>query len=202
LKGKADDSNTNWSSYRESPSFGRDADSSWRLAHGAWADAVFLQKVKKKQTDSCTWCPGTTGTAWHIIFECIKVKCLWRKITAAIRTLTGLSTVLRLHVYAGFPMRKAESTDEIFKKGRSLVNYIITLAKSVIYREATLFFREKKQDVNYLLSFKKELMKRLQQEKNYHLACGNIGYFINAWSFKDFFISSTGELNLKCPLLK
>jgi exonuclease III len=192
------DDRISWMAIRQWPTLGLDADVAWRLCHGAWADGVFLQRVGIVDNDDCPWCPGVRATAWHQAFVCIGVSRLWKVVVHCIKLITGHEKILLLHLYAGLPKRSLWCEPQI-----NLANYIVTATKSVIYKEITLFYKNKIDDMHFLSALRNKIRKRLQLEEAYHRANGSLTMYLRFWGQRDFLVNSTsGELNLQCPLFK
>lgn len=182
MKGEYCDEAMLWMSLRCAPSYGKDIDIAWRLAHGRWADAKFLHATRVRQTSECPWCPGVDGDAWHLAFRCMKVTHVWKAIVKLVKQLTGKEVLYLYEIYCGIPIKKYENT------GQKLANYLLTITKSAIYEEITLYFKKKTQDVKYMNRIKNKLNQRIEMERKYHENHGNLSSFLSFWGYRNVLI--------------
>jgi exonuclease III len=207
LSGKYSEEKIQWLSFREKITFGKDADVSWRLAHGALADAVFLKKTKVRDNNHCPWCPEVIGDIWHLMFDCPQTVPVWKLVVNAVKKLTGRHSVLRIELYAGLIPENPTPFNclpaRIARIATSLSNHIISCAKSVIYSEFTLHFKGARNTINYAEAFKEKMTRRLERERMYHLTDNSIKAFARKWGYKNFFLANDlGEINFQCEILK
>ena len=58
----------------------------WKILHNIYPTNILLKKMKKEETDKCSYCPGVIDQIEHFFCTCRAVDSFWRLIESKIRT--------------------------------------------------------------------------------------------------------------------
>jgi exonuclease III len=197
IKGRLTDDAVLWGSLYRTPSFGRDRDVAWRLAHDRLADAVFLHRAGLRDDRACRWCPDAVATTWHVMYECSEAKVLWRRMRATLKEITGRGAILVKDVHCGFDLGRWKQADA------SLANYVVTLGKACIYKCFTAAEKGTRSFAGYWAAFIAALKRRVLQEYTVSRARRNLEVFTGFWCHRRILcrLGEDGDLELG-PLLR
>lgn len=167
-----------WSDIFKSPTLGLDAEVTWRLNKNRLADPVFLWQARLLPSSLCPWCQ-VEGTAWHMIFTCTKAVPLWSTISSLTNIVLGRNGKMLLsEAYLGFcPSQSSFSNIMKF----DLVNYIIVLAKSTVYRILVNYFKDNINPSPYDSVVKARFKARILKEYAWNLGRGDLDFFVSRW---------------------
>lgn len=147
-----------WTSLYHHPIEKKDSDVAWRLLHNALVTPKKLFQWKVIQSPLCPWCKEE-GNIVHMIFECTQTKNLWKFVSHKIQIINKCPPLTLDQAILGFSF----STNQ----GR-LTNFLLTLAKSTVYRTyMNLIKKEIPVTPHYLLIYKKRLQYRLNIESHH-----------------------------------
>lgn len=164
-----------WKSYFNKLTLGFDSEVPWRLAKNRLADPIFLFKAGLKNNSQCPFCPGITGTSWHMIFTCRQVQGIWEIVCDLLRSLLGRVRISLKELYCGYSGRSPAI---------QLANYIISASKTTIYRVLTSYFRDGGTPVLFVPVFVKKIKSRLVTEFSWYLGKGNLEGFKSQWCIR------------------
>jgi zinc-binding in reverse transcriptase len=126
----------NWRSLYQLPIDGSDGDISWRFLHDRLVTPVRRHKWGVQPSPHCPWCI-TPGTAMHMLFECPMTDRIWQIVRIFHRKITNKSSIANL-LPISVLINGLPSTDN---NNTMLTNFLITLAKSTIYRTYSHYLR-------------------------------------------------------------
>ncbi|KAJ1526351.1 hypothetical protein ONE63_009500 [Megalurothrips usitatus] len=147
----------NWSSFYSPPTAKKDSDIPWRLLHNILVTPRKLKNWNIIASSKCPWC-NKEGDALHMFFLCNTNYDIWKYVAQKINMINESTSKLSLdEALVGFP----PTTDQA-----RLANFLLSLAKSTIYKTYMNFIKEDQPNKpNYLLIFKNRLNYRLALEK-------------------------------------
>lgn len=177
------DDEVHWSSFFNRPTLANDGEISWRLAKNRLADPVFLQRAGLRDSNFCPFCPTSIGTAWHQMFNCTATTRIWNLVEFCIKNLTGMNFVRTEDLLCGYKNKTP---------AYNLANFLVTLAKSIIYRGLIGFVKDNRRCTSYHLIFKHRAKARIIQEYSWYLGKNKVSTFEDIWCIKNAVCSITG----------
>jgi exonuclease III len=168
-----------WEGVYLSPIDGGDGDVTWRFLHDRLVTPVRRFKWGVQPSPNCPWCI-TRGTTLHMILECPKTSMIWQIVRIFYRRIhrkESINNILNTsQILSGTPIKKHDHAS-------LLTNFLISLAKSTIYRTYTNKLRTGADIPEYHQVYCKRLKYRLGLE---YQKCSEDYYFNNSlWTFNN-----------------
>lgn len=157
------DKKISWNTTHNYPTDRKDSDVAWKLLHNALVTPRKLHQWRVITSSLCPWCKEE-GNIQHMFFKCQQTKPLWNYISIKIAQINQTPLPNFEQLLIGFPGKTP---------AKNLTNFLLTLAKSTIYRTYMNVIKEENPEVPcYLKIFKLRLKYRLAIERNYAALTG------------------------------
>lgn len=189
LPGHWSDDEVGWGHISHFPTLGMDAEVAWCFAKNRLADPIFLFHARKMPSRLCPWC-RVEGSAWHMVVECRQAAAMWRLVHAILKKLLGDRQVLLRDIFTCFKPRNNSDAPTL-----AIANFILTLAKSTVYRVITTVFKDLRHPAAYDAVLKARIKARILKEYAWHLGRGDLNSFSAIWGTKEA-ICKTGPEGL------
>jgi hypothetical protein len=167
-----------WKAPYRNPSLKSDGDISWRLLHHSLSSPSLSNKMNTEIPPSCPFC-AQTGTLIHMFIFCPSLDPLGNYLSKLVSKVNQeLVLDMKLFLFHNFPNGKFYS-----RQKRSLTDFILTLAKSTIYKTYMNHLKSASHDPpNYLVIFQERLRSRIRLD--FQVSCvqqGNGEKFNSTW---------------------
>ena len=167
-----------WKAPYRSPSSKLDGDIAWRLLHYSLSSPHLSNKMDAGVSSSCPFC-SERGTLIHMFTTCPSLRSLGKYMQKILHKIsTDLTLDVKLFIFYLLPSRESFS-----QENRTLIDFILTLSKSVIYRTYMNYLNaDSLTSPNYKFIFQQALRSRIRQD--FHMNCtlkNNIAGFRSRW---------------------
>ena len=148
-----------WKASYRSPSTKLDGDTAWRLLHNCLSSPSLVHKINSSIPSSCPLC-GSEGTTMHMFLVCPGLSLLSAYLQNILFTIScDLRLDLKTFLFHLFPGRCS-----VLKTTVGLVDFLLTLAKSSIYKTYMSALSSMTAPPNYVSVFQKQLIMRIKQD--------------------------------------
>jgi hypothetical protein len=142
----------------------KDGDINWRLLHNSLVSPVLKSKMNSNSSPLCPSC-DSLGTLIHMFIECPSLKEMSVYIEKILKLIHANITMnVKLFLFHIFPERASLTKSEI-----SIIDFILTLAKSKIYKSYMSDLSEAENGEKPITLFRDALEKKVKQA--YYLHC-------------------------------
>jgi len=147
-----------WNNLYTYPTDKRDSDVAWRLLHNALVTPRRLYQWKIIPSSLCPWCKQE-GNLSHMFFQCQQTKQIWKLVSRKLAQINESPLPTHEKLLTGYQRKTSPA---------KLSNFILTLAKSTIYRSYMSVIKEDNPTPPcYLKIFKSRLKYRITLEQHY-----------------------------------